>query len=900
MLAKQTQSKALHWLGRQLFNSNKPETFLDPLVEQINPMWVQEYTPARVEQIIQETSDTKTLVLKPAGRWPGFEAGQHVNICIEIDGVRRQRTFSLSSSPILWQETGRISLTIKRLPGGLVTNWLHDHLETGAVIGLGDAFGEFRIPEPVQPVLFIAGGSGQGHGHSHGDSAFLETIDVIDDLAAGEQINSNVPHPTNPTLRAEHFALFALVDHDAVTHTAVASGDWSDAAIWEGGQVPGSGANVLIAEDVEVTVDTHIAETLRTVAVDGTLRFAPDVDTSLRVDTMIVGVGGTFEMGTEAAPIAADVNARLIIADTGDIDRAWDPLGFSRGLIVHGTMSLYGAETTSHLAVTSIEPTTVGGEPRTLLHLEAVPVNWRVGETLILAGTNPDAAEEEQLEILDISGNQVTVGPLQFNHDTPGSQTPVHVGYAARNASIESENPAADRRGHFMAMHTREIDIYYGGFYHLGRTNKLIAVDDAVLNEHGHLVPGTGTNPRGRYALHFHRNGVEDDGNPSMVVGSAVVDSLGWGYVNHSSNVQLIDNFAFDVDGAAFVTEAGDEIGLMQGNLAIRGIGSGEGVASRVNLQDFGHQGDGFWFQGSGVRVVDNVASGQAGHGFIFFTTALVQDGLGTTVFPAENLPDPSIANGNPTVQVGVVPIAEFTGNVAYASQLGAATRFHQLASEHSTPSVIEDLTLWNNTDGLSLTYTNQTIVRNVTVIGDTDNPRNVGVLANHVTRNITYQGLHVEGYTIGVQLPRAGTNVVSGGYFNNVENLLVQTATAAGRSIVVTAGVTFGTLTPEALNGRQQTMVTMLANFDPLNSSISHVFATDTVVLDFGEFVAQQVYFLEQADDFVPFPATGPSIPSEYVGLTNAQLLAQFGIAVGGELAPAIATQVEGIIGLI
>ncbi|SFR44699.1 Ferredoxin-NADP reductase [Marinobacter gudaonensis] len=160
MLAKQPQSKALHWLGRQLFNTNKPETFLDPLVEQINPMWIQEYTPARVEQVIQDTSDTKTLVLKPAGRWPGFEAGQHVNICVEIDGVRRQRTFSLSSSPILWQETGRINLTIKRLPGGLVTNWIHDHLETGAVIGLGDAFGDFRIPEPVQPVLFIAGGSG--------------------------------------------------------------------------------------------------------------------------------------------------------------------------------------------------------------------------------------------------------------------------------------------------------------------------------------------------------------------------------------------------------------------------------------------------------------------------------------------------------------------------------------------------------------------------------------------------------------------------------------------------------------------------------------------------------------------------------------------------------------------
>ncbi|SNC65370.1 Ferredoxin-NADP reductase [Marinobacter sp. es.048] len=160
MLAKHTQHKALQWLGRQLFNRNDPEAFFDPLLERINPMWVQEYTPARVEQVLSETRDTKTLVLKPARRWSGFGAGQHVNICVEVDGIRRNRTFSLSSSPLLWQEQGLVTLTIKRLPGGLVTNWIHDNLQAGAIIGIGEAFGDFQIPEPARPVLFIAGGSG--------------------------------------------------------------------------------------------------------------------------------------------------------------------------------------------------------------------------------------------------------------------------------------------------------------------------------------------------------------------------------------------------------------------------------------------------------------------------------------------------------------------------------------------------------------------------------------------------------------------------------------------------------------------------------------------------------------------------------------------------------------------
>jgi ferredoxin-NADP reductase len=160
MLARHTQARALYWIGKQLFNRDNPAAFFDPLLAPVNPMWIQAYTPARIEQIIEETSDTKTFVLKPSARWGGFKAGQHINICTEINGTRNNRTFSLSSSPLLWQEQGLITLTIKRLSGGLVTNWLHDHLKPGAILGIGDAFGDFLLPERAQPVLFIAGGSG--------------------------------------------------------------------------------------------------------------------------------------------------------------------------------------------------------------------------------------------------------------------------------------------------------------------------------------------------------------------------------------------------------------------------------------------------------------------------------------------------------------------------------------------------------------------------------------------------------------------------------------------------------------------------------------------------------------------------------------------------------------------
>lgn len=160
MLSRLEKSPALRWLGKQLFNTDEPAAFFDPLLSAVNPMWVRQYVPAQVISLRDETADTRTFVLRPSRRWAGFEAGQHVSIGVEIDGVRYHRTFSLSCSPGQWHREGTVTLTIKRFPGGLVTNWMHDHLDTGAVIGLGEAFGDFRLPDGEEPLLYIAGGSG--------------------------------------------------------------------------------------------------------------------------------------------------------------------------------------------------------------------------------------------------------------------------------------------------------------------------------------------------------------------------------------------------------------------------------------------------------------------------------------------------------------------------------------------------------------------------------------------------------------------------------------------------------------------------------------------------------------------------------------------------------------------
>ncbi len=436
----------------------------------------------------------------------------------------------------------------------------------------------------------------------------------------------------------------------------------------------GAGAHVLIPIGVRVTVDSLVATRIGTIRVDGTLAFATNANSELRVDTVIVAGSGLFEMGTAQTPIQAGVRARLLITDNGPIDRSLGPVrhqprthqpwgGFNLRAQVSSFHAINGAVRTG----------------ATTLNLATVPTGWKVGDSIVIAATVADPTQNETRTIKALSGSTVTLdAPLSYDHLTLDSVSglQVHVANLTRNAVIESETTVIERRGHVMFMHTRDVNVYYGGFYKLGRTNKLIPINDPKVDANWQLVPGTGTNPRARYAVHFHRTGSVDDGHPSMVVGSAVVDSPGWGYVNHSSYVNMIDNVAYDVDGAAFTTEVGDEIGSFVHNIAIGSSGSGELTESRLAISDFGHQGDGFWFQGAGITVTDNVAAGNTGHAFIYFTRGLHDGGI-TRYFLSSNLTDPSIAGGSPNIDISFVPIKQFTRNVGYASGVGLSVEYN-------------------------------------------------------------------------------------------------------------------------------------------------------------------------------------------------------------------------------
>jgi len=114
----------------------------------------------RVAKIIDETSSTKTLRLVPEdGYLPPFLAGQYIALFIDTGEIQTARPYSISSPP---NQTGYYDITIRRVEGGLVSNYLLDEVKTGDRLESSGPAGNF-YHNPVfhdRTMVCLAGGSG--------------------------------------------------------------------------------------------------------------------------------------------------------------------------------------------------------------------------------------------------------------------------------------------------------------------------------------------------------------------------------------------------------------------------------------------------------------------------------------------------------------------------------------------------------------------------------------------------------------------------------------------------------------------------------------------------------------------------------------------------------------------
>ncbi|WP_062203233.1 hybrid-cluster NAD(P)-dependent oxidoreductase [Aureimonas sp. AU12] len=109
----------------------------------------------------EETHDVKTFVFAPRSqRRFGFQPGQFMTFEFEIAGETIYRCYTLSGAPT---RPDTCSITVKRVPGGPVSNWLHDTFRPGMALKATGPMGDFswsRHPSTDAKYLLISGGSG--------------------------------------------------------------------------------------------------------------------------------------------------------------------------------------------------------------------------------------------------------------------------------------------------------------------------------------------------------------------------------------------------------------------------------------------------------------------------------------------------------------------------------------------------------------------------------------------------------------------------------------------------------------------------------------------------------------------------------------------------------------------
>ena len=395
---------------------------------------------------------------------------------------------------------------------------------------------------------------------------------------------------------------------------------WSDPATWPGNVVPVAGAAVSIPAGRTVLLDLS-PPALASLTVDGTLRFD---EQDLNLTTGWILVHGRFEIGTEAAPFSHHAVITLTGLEGEDV------MGMGAkvfGAMSGGAIELHGAERVgwTRLAASA----TAGGNQ---LKLER-PVDWRFGEHLVVASTDLDPLQAEEVYIASVQGSTVTTStPLRFSHFGVSQsfagkplEERAEVGLLSRNIVIRGDDASNLNGfgGHMMAMQ--------GG---------ILRVEGVELTRMGQKKV------LARYPMHWHLEGPVD--------GQYFRESSVWHTYNRcvtvhgTRNATVSGNVCYDNIGHALFLEDGAETGnLFEDNLAVltQRPASGEAlIPSDVTPAAF-------WITNPDNTYRRNAAAGSRGFGF-WFALPAAPTGL------SSSQPD----------KPRETPLKEFSDNVAHSN----------------------------------------------------------------------------------------------------------------------------------------------------------------------------------------------------------------------------------------
>ena len=105
-----------------------------------------------------ETADITSLTLRAEdrGKVIAYQPGQFIGLRVMVDGKEQRRNYSLSQAA----DGHSLRISVQREGNGVVSNFLHDHIQIGDVLEVFPPAGHFVLDESSKPLVLIAGGVG--------------------------------------------------------------------------------------------------------------------------------------------------------------------------------------------------------------------------------------------------------------------------------------------------------------------------------------------------------------------------------------------------------------------------------------------------------------------------------------------------------------------------------------------------------------------------------------------------------------------------------------------------------------------------------------------------------------------------------------------------------------------
>ena len=145
-----TESALKRWLAPLV----DPKIF-DFWAAHLSRTWRWDRRLARVSAVTPAAEGATTLTLRWGRRAPALLPGQHVNITVDVAGVRHTRAYS----PTLL-DARQWQITVREQPGGCVSHFLSAPERVGSTLEVSAGFGDMLLPQDQAPWLLLAAGSG--------------------------------------------------------------------------------------------------------------------------------------------------------------------------------------------------------------------------------------------------------------------------------------------------------------------------------------------------------------------------------------------------------------------------------------------------------------------------------------------------------------------------------------------------------------------------------------------------------------------------------------------------------------------------------------------------------------------------------------------------------------------